>query len=91
MKREIFHVDKHNIDDYAKSYGHWIVDGDVYEYIETCKLDPDSKWQTVIVQRESDRKYFMFEWGFAEGIYFYEPKISRTSTCFGFITANSGK
>ena len=63
MEREIFEVQEEEIDDYT-SEDSWEIKGEMYMHVKTSHTNGDGEWHKVIVQRESDKKYFQFEWGY---------------------------
>ena len=62
IKRESFYVPEDEID-YFTSKGTWKIKGEVYNFVEDYpSRDCDGECHNVVVQRESDKKYFEFSW-----------------------------
>ncbi len=61
MKREIIIVEEEEIKDFTKQNCTWEIKGENYKYIDRQIYGrEDGLWNKVIVQRESDQKYFQF-------------------------------
>lgn len=73
ISKKSFDVPEDMIEDYT-SKGPWNINGETYNYIDSFRVDGDGEWKAVIVQRESDNKYFKFEWGYYRDNYSYEPE-----------------
>ena len=82
MEREIFYVPEEEIDDFTNEDCTWEIKGEKYKYIGKTRTDGDGEWWSVIVQRESDNKYFQFDWGYSysSGNYYYEPEWSEVKS-----------
>jgi len=63
MKRERFNVPEEEIDDFTAEDCTWDINGEQYTYIDKFRINGDGEWYGVVVQRESDKKYFQFNWG----------------------------
>jgi len=76
MKRERFNVPEEEIDDFTNENCTWEIKGENYKYVDKIRVNGDGEWWGVIVQRESDGKYFQFDWGYSHGSgnYYYEPE-----------------
>ena len=74
MKKEILIVKQDEIDDYTNTNCIWEIKGERYKYIEHFRTNGDGEWYRVIVQRESDNKYFAFDWGYGDTRNFYEEE-----------------
>lgn len=70
INREIFEVT--NLDDFT-SKDNWVIDNEIYNFIKSYLIHGDGECHEVIVQRQSDNKYFAFSWGYHNGNYYYEP------------------
>lgn len=55
-------IPEDKIDDFTAKGGSWEIDEEVYTFIETFLIPGDGECHAVIVQRESDKKYFEFSW-----------------------------
>ena len=73
MERECFNVSKDEVDDYTQE-SDWIVKGEVFKFIDTFRSNGDGEWHAVIVQRQSDLKYFRFDYGYGDTKNYYEPE-----------------
>jgi len=60
VKREIVNIDE-NFGDQT-SNGPWEFEGEVYTKVDQSEKFGDGREVTVVVQRESDKKYFVFTW-----------------------------
>lgn len=70
--RELYLIDEEKWGDYTKK-STWILDGEVYNFVVEEFLPHEGILHEVIVQRESDLKYFRFGWEYEHGnYYFYE-------------------
>lgn len=49
--------------------------GEVYSFVERNRTNGDGEWYQIIVQRQSDKKYFAFEWGNGYPDNFYEDNL----------------
>lgn len=62
MDRESFIIPEDEIDDYT-GIGPWKFKNEIYNFIEDYPgIDCDGECHNIIVQRESDLKYFHFTW-----------------------------
>lgn len=73
MQKENFIVEENEIDDYTKNSS-WNIKGETYNYIDSFRTNGDGEWTQVIVQRESDKKYFSFSWGYSTIKNIYEKE-----------------
>ena len=71
MEKEKFNVPKEEIEDFTGN-GPWEIKGEVYKYVDEFITHGDGEWTAVIVQRQSDKKYFRFDWGYYHDNYHYE-------------------
>ena len=71
MIRRSFEVTEEEIGDYTGS-GPWEIKGETYTFIEDKLSSADGEGHDVVVKRESDGKFFMFNWflSFSENYYF---------------------
>jgi len=61
-ERERFTVSEEEIDDFT-SEDSWEINGETYNFVEDYpSRDCDGECHNVVVQRESDKKYFLFFW-----------------------------
>ena len=74
MKREIFNVIQQEINDFTNTNCSWEIKGEKYNFIETHIESGDGECHAVIVQRESDGKYFEFGWSYYRDNYYYEEE-----------------
>ena len=72
MEREFLNVPEDEIDDFSNENCTWKIQGKKYKYIDKIRVDGDGEWYGVIVQRQSDKKYFEFNWGLVQR-YHYVP------------------
>jgi len=73
MEREILHVLENDVDNYTKERGSWSINDETYHFIDSFLIEGDGECHAVIVQRESDKKYFQFDWLYNGGEYYYQP------------------
>jgi len=71
--RERFDVPEEEINDFTAKDS-WEINGETYNFIEDYpSRDCDGECHNVIVQRESDKKYFRFNWQYSYSQnYYYE-------------------
>ena len=75
MEREFLNVPEDEIDDFTNENCTWKIQGKKYKYIDKIRVNGDGEWYGVIVQRQSDKKYFQFDWGIGYSQrYHYESK-----------------
>jgi hypothetical protein len=72
--REKFNVPEEDIRDFTRENSCWIIKNETYNFIDTFLVKGDGECHNVIVQRESDKKYFEFGWCYDDGNYYYEPE-----------------
>ena len=82
MEREFLNVQKEEIEDYTKKNCTWEIKGNKYKYMDSFYVQGDGQCQTVIVQRESDDKYFEFGWCYEDEPLWFEvkPIVSKKTT-----------
>jgi hypothetical protein len=75
MGKEVIIIAESKIRDFTKKSGSWEIDNEKYNFIDTF-LDTHGEGEShaVIVQRESDGKYFQFGWDYYHDNYGYEPE-----------------
>ena len=77
MKREIIQFEEEEMDDFTDK-GPWIIKGETYKYIDSYPVDYcDGEGTEVVIQRESDSKYFIFCWSYYHDSYFFEPEFEE--------------
>lgn len=75
MKRESFNVEQDVLNNYSKTRGSHIVNGEEYKIVDKIVTgDIDGAVNTeIIVQRETDKKYFSFTYSYYHDREDYEP------------------
>lgn len=73
VKREVFSVSEDEVQDFADN-SNKIIKGILYKFIDTYLTKGDGEWHAVVMQRETDGKYFEYTWGYSHsgGNYYYE-------------------
>lgn len=74
--REFNTINKDTWGDYTGD-GPWTFNGDIYKYVCDELINGDGEWHRVICQREKDKKFFEFSWGYDNGKYFYEDYLDE--------------
>jgi hypothetical protein len=74
MDREKIEINKKNWSDFtAKDV--WLLNNENYVFIEDYpSRDCDGECHNVIVQRESDKKFFSYQWAYGDGNYYFEKQ-----------------
>lgn len=73
--REIIVLDKELWGDYT-SEGPWEYKGETYLFVKDYPShDCDGECHNVVVIRQSDEKYFQFEWQYHNDEYYYENEL----------------
>ncbi len=62
IEREIVKVTADDIEDYTDDSGSWDIHGEIYHFVKDILVPADGEGHDVIIQRESDKKFFRFCW-----------------------------
>ncbi len=81
MKKEIILVTEKDFKEFDFSIrrkGQYFEFNDVvYHFVFRERIDGDGEWHRVIIQRESDKKFFEYSWGEYRDRYFFEPDFTE--------------
>jgi hypothetical protein len=71
--KETFNVGEEEMDDFTGN-GPWEISGQTYTFVDDVLVSGDGEAHDVIVQRQSDGKYFKFGWCLSwSQNYHYDP------------------
>lgn len=57
---------------------------ETYKFVTQRRTSGDGEWFQVIVQRESDGKFFEYEWGYGDTKNFYEDNLYEVKQITSF-------
>jgi hypothetical protein len=74
MEREYLTIEEDEIDDFTDTNCTWKINSESYKFIDTYLVEGDGECNAVIVQRESDKKYFKFTYSYYRSRYHYHSR-----------------
>ena len=77
MKKEIIKIDGETLSGFTLyREGDFIeYDNQKYMYVTKHRVNGDGEWYRVVVKRESDGKFFAYDWGYGDTKDYYEDNL----------------